>query len=675
MSDTDSDADSISDGSSDTDSAADSMSESTNVYFAYIYAGGAEDYIPEDVRDICNLLRSNDPRVLDRDSVFVPSNYVPDCFIAVFRALKENTIAKHIDLSMLFERGFYSKRSALAAAEYVEFSKTLQTLDLNENCRDFSHEAIEMTSPFLRALSHNTSVTELIIHTAVVKFASGAFKEVLTCTQTLQKLKIIVSRYYEEFDEAQVAAIASGFANNTTLRDLEFQDWRGAELTPVLTALQDHTTLQKIHFCALHLDYLPSLSGLEVLLRSQDSKVKELVLDKLDTRTVGLHPVLRELERNTAVTTLAIRVSVLSHENVQQLKSVLRQNTVLQSLVLTSNTLGSAGLAEIAPVLYRNTSIKILDLSSNGLDDIESANVLHELLRRNKIIVSLILAGNAFGRNAAAARSILEAVRSNPALQQFNLGGCELGDRGVSILANALVARNASMVELDLGFNEITVVGLHALLDNGVEAVKTLTKLSFTYNPLKSEGATILADALGRNAMPNLKQLDLGSCGIYDDGFVALVSALEQNTSLQILNLHGNHFYERGFLAFAESLSNIKGLQQIGLTENASFRSTLPLLLEGFRKNTSLVEVNMSMDGCKPGAWLQELKFLGQRNRFTPMLKASDPLDASPRLGIWSRALAKVATEPDVLFHVLRNKPKLVGSAACESKKRKRNDE
>ncbi len=74
------------------------------------------------------------------------------------------------------------------------------------------------------------------------------------------------------------------------------------------------------------------------------------------------------------------------------------------------------------------------------------------------------------------------------------------------------------------------------------------------------------------------------------------------------------------------------------------------------------------------GEWSQELKFLGQRNRFTPLLKASDPPDASPQLGIWSRALAKVATEPDVLFYVLRNKPKLVGSAD-DSNKRKRDDE
>jgi hypothetical protein len=179
---------------------------------------------------------------------------------------------------------------------------------------------------------------------------------------------------------------------------------------------------------------------------------------------------------------------------------------------------------------------------------------------------------------------------------------------------------------------------------------------------------------LGSNAMPSLKEIDLDRCGIDDDGFVALVSALEQNTSLQMLDLRGNHFGERGFMALADSLPNIEGLQQINITQDASFQwTTLPLLLEGFRKNTSLVEVNMRESGA-PVEFLQEIKCLGHRNRFTPLLKASDPTGTSHQLGIWPRALAKVSTEPDALFHVLRNKPKLVGSTGG-SKKRKRDDE
>ena len=158
----------------------------------------------------------------------------------------------------------------------------------------------------------------------------------------------------------------------------------------MLTALQCHPALKKIHICSeIALDHVPSLSGLEVLLRSQDSKVKELVLEKVNIDTVGLRPVMQELGRNTTLTSLTFRNSRLNHESVQQLKAVLRQSTALQHLVLSGTRLRSAGLAEIASALYRNTSIKSLDLSYNGLDDIESANVLRELIRRNKTATKL----------------------------------------------------------------------------------------------------------------------------------------------------------------------------------------------------------------------------------------------------------------------------------------------
>jgi Ran GTPase-activating protein (RanGAP) involved in mRNA processing and transport len=608
-------------------------------------AGGDEALISSAVHELCNKLRANDQRVLRHSSTFVPSNYIRDhseaeC-IAVFQALKENTSVKHIDFRMLFEQ-HKTERSALAVAEYVESSKTLQTLHLNDSSTHYSHEVGEAISLLLRALSRNTSVTTLSIDTAGVKFASVAFKELLTRTQTLRNLRIS-GFAYNIFHEVQIAAIASGFANNTTLCDVEFRSWPEADLTPVLTALQCHPALKVIQFSGkVYGEDLPSLSGLEMLLRSQDSKVKELVLAQVETRTVGLHPVMRELGRNTTVTSLSIYDSDLN--------------------------------LEIAPALYRNTSIKTLDLADNGLDDIESPNVLRELLCRNKTITILYLNDTAFGLNAAATRSIFEGVRNNPVLQQLDLRLCELGDQGISILANALAIRNASTLELDLCSNDITSMGVRALVDDNVEAVKTLAKLCLKHNTIGSEGATILADALGRNAMPILKQLDLSYCAIDDDGFVAMVSALEQNTSLQILKLQGNDFGERGFIALAESLPNIKGLQEINFNVNASFLSNSPLLLEGFRKNISLVKVNIDIATCENMELSQELTFLGQRNRFTPLLKASDPPDTSPQLGIWSRALARVATEPDVLFHVLRNKPKLVGSAAGGSKKRKRDD-
>jgi Leucine-rich repeat (LRR) protein len=656
---------------SDTDSDPDSISDASN---AHIDAGDDDSSISSGARELCNRLLANDPGVFG-DCVIVPfdhdGEYSDAENISVLQALKEYTSAKRIEFTLF--QGNYTERYVLAAAECVESSKTLKTLQLGY--WDYCQDIPMIISALLRALSRNTSVTELITFNQSVRWAGVAFRELLTRTQTLQKLEIS-GPGDEAFEEVQRAAITSGFANNKSLRDLKFVDWRAADLAPVLIALQNHPRLQKIHlkYRPDYTDNIPSLSGLEVLLRSQDSKVKELVLEKVDTHAVGLYAVLRELGCNTTVTNLTIRDSVLGRDYVQQLKAVVRRNTALQHLVLRGNRLRSEGLAEIAPVLYRNPSIKSLDLSHNGLDDIESANLLRELIRRNKTITSLCFAGSPFGSNSAAARIILEGVRSNTALQQLDLGECDQGDHGILILANALAIRNTSILELDLHCNEITSVGVRALVNDNVEVVKTLTKLRLSSNPIRCEGATILADALGRNAMPSLKQLQLDSCGIRDDGFVALVSALEQNTSLQILNLAGNSFGEQGFMALAESLPSIKGLQQIGFTLNVGLLTTLPLMLEGFRKNTSLVKVDINAGW---GRWdfIQEIKVLGHRNRFNSLLKTSDLPDTSPhQLGIWSLALAKVATEPDVLFHVLRNKPKLVESAG-DSKKRKRNDE
>jgi hypothetical protein len=98
----------------------------------------------------------------------------------------------------------------------------------------------------------------------------------------------------------------------------------------------------------------------------------------------------------------------------------------------------------------------------------------------------------------------------------------------------------------------------------------------------------------------------------------------------------------------------------------------MPVLLEGFRENTSLHEVNIV--GYEHGKWSQELSFLLYRNKVVRLLQDSDTEDRES-FGLWSRALGSVATRPDVLFHVLTSKAGLIRAAPGEnSKKRKRDD-
>jgi len=62
-------------------------------------------------------------------------------------------------------------------------------------------------------------------------------------------------------------------------------------------------------------------------------------------------------------------------------------------------------------------------------------------------------------------------------------------------------------------------------------------------------GASALAAALGRGAMPRLKILGLNSAAIGDVGLVALAPALRRLPALKHLRLNGNPFGDEGLAA------------------------------------------------------------------------------------------------------------------------------
>jgi hypothetical protein len=252
-----------------------------------------------------------------------------------------------------------------------------------------------------------------------------------------------------------------------------------------------------------------------------------------------------------------------------------------------------------------------------------------------------------------------------------------LRDVHVSTLARNLGSRNTTLQKLYLNDNDITCTGVGVLLVT-MEQNSQITDLDLKNNYIGNEGASFLARALGNNTLPNLTRLShLHRYGIGDDGLVAMMSALEQNTSLLHLDLRYNSrgLSERAFLALAESLPEIKVLQRVDFHWCRGLASAMPLLLEGLRKNTSLFRIHVAYctSSLVPplphetarcaGGWVQEMERLGYRNRFRSLIRAPK----EPR-GVWSRALARVATLPGVIFEVLRSKPSLVPSEDTEGK-------
>jgi Ran GTPase-activating protein (RanGAP) involved in mRNA processing and transport len=636
-------------------------------------------------KGLIKQLRTNDPSILHargRGTYFAISSDLSDPVrVAIAEALTKNTIIQRIKLQL----GDYKAESAEAMAKYLAQSKSLLSVDLRGQSlvflsflrSVFGIDSTQVLVPatfmtFMEALSQSTSLQELDLASMKIGPANKSFESLLTRTQTLRSLNVDLEGCPPLVEE-ETTAIASGFSKNTTLQKIKLVDWQEASLAPVLAALQDHPVLE-----ILHVEGFQSLGGIDDLLRGKKSQVKQLTIQSfirsIGEQLVGFESFMQEMGRNTTIIKMVIVNVPLSRDNVQQFKAMLRRNTVLEDLAISHCALRSMGLAEIASALYRNTNIQGLDVSSNGLDDLASANSMRELLRRNKTITRLFIDSNAFGRNIAAVRCIADGLRSNTTLQVLDLSHCQLGDLGLSILAQCLGHQKRSLVDLNLSNNRITPYGIGALLDNATEALSGVTDLTLGHNPMFDEGATLLANALRLQMLPSLKCLRLHACSIDDDGFATLVSALEQNESLEIFSLGGNTFTTPGLLALAASLPNIKGLRDINFTRMTDDPSAMPALLEGFRKNTSLHEVNIG--GFGPGKWSKELSFILYRNKFSRLIQDSDTDDRAS-LGRWSHALASVVTRPDVLFHVLTSKAGLIRAkpkSGKESKKRKHDD-
>jgi hypothetical protein len=228
--------------------------------------------------------------------------------------------------------------------------------------------------------------------------------------------------------------------------------------------------------------------------------------------------------------------------------------------------------------------------------------------------------------------------------------------------------------------NDVRSRGVGVLLETLEHNSRHITDLDLQHNLIWNEGASHLARFLENNALPSLTRLSLYHCGIRETGFIAVVSALEQNASLLQLDLrpssgfsrrcysyHG--FSERAFLVFAKSLPDIKVLQRLDLSWCAGLASAMPLLLAGLRKNTSLFRFHVA--GGAPssvppspedtaryaGGWIQEMERLGYRNRFLSFIHT--PEETHRPRGVWPHALARVATFPDAIFEAIRSQTQL----------------
>jgi Ran GTPase-activating protein (RanGAP) involved in mRNA processing and transport len=244
-------------------------------------------------------------------------------------------------------------------------------------------------------------------------------------------------------------------------------------------------------------------------------------------------------------------------------------------------------------------------------------------------------------------------LQTNRTLRELSLWGCQIGDHGIRILADGLVG-NTTIEILNLGANRITSVGLDditRLLESESTRIK---KINLEYNRgiFNDEASTLrFARVLSRHQF--LKELNLGTCEIGNDGIRILVDGLVGNAIMEDLNIQHNGITVVGLaeitrLIVSARLRVIHFCGNRGIFNDTDATQDFVSTLQ--HKESSVQEldsfwispqnIRAGIDNC--------LKRNEQLNRAN-LLLAPPPPDrtALMMLKTWHKAIAKFATVPN----------------------------
>jgi Ran GTPase-activating protein (RanGAP) involved in mRNA processing and transport len=226
----------------------------------------------------------------------------------------------------------------------------------------------------------------------------------------------------------------------------------------------------------------------------------------------------------------------------------------------------------IAEKLKPNTSCVLLSLGNSSVSDEGLKNICDSIKTNN----SLITIG--LGNNKISDKGLLylgEALRSHKSLVTIGLGNNSIGDQGIKFLCEGL-KENQVFQDLLLYNNKLTCKSCEYLSDllkydsiqKGYLGNKLIKKLYLGSNKLKSEGISILAQALKVNE--TLENLGLSHCEIENEGIVKFAESLGSNTNsgLKYLALGNNLISSVSVKVLFKALAECKGIQEVSLEWN-----------------------------------------------------------------------------------------------------------
>ena len=315
--------------------------------------------------------------------------------------------------------------------------------------------------------------------------------------------------------------------------------------------------------------------------------LKDVSIDNCYFNKCGVREIVNVLSNKVSLSSIKIVDTNVEEESIKPLASTIRNNVNLKILQLDSCNL-QAGIEKIINAIEGITTLKSLSITNNEyisptISDrlataLQSNNSLNQLdlannnLKTSAIIilqcVSMIIShlrllnleGNHIPREAGEALEFL--IINNPGIEILILNNNNLCDGAVKI-ARALKSVT-SLKTLDLGNNDLPESIMNEFSQIFISN-KCLERLSLCNNNLKSSIVCILKSLA---TIVKLEYLDIRGNQVTGEASELVASVIQNNKGVLNVLLLGNNNIEKGTMQIVKALQQITSLKVLDLANN-----------------------------------------------------------------------------------------------------------
>ena len=322
--------------------------------------------------------------------------------------------------------------------------------------------------------------------------------------------------------------------------------------------------MQNAHLTVLKLGY-NYLSDSGILLLSQALQ-SHTSLETLDVGfnhfgDVGCEALASALRRNPEckINTLYLAGNCIGERGALALATLIRDCSTnnsscqLARLHLTANKIGDTGVQAITKAVASSSS----NLRSNR--SINEDRIHCPDIKRFKGMEELFLGGTGIGPSGC--KAVADMIATSTSLKVLSLSDNFIGDAEAAMIAKAISSNKESFAleSFQLSFNCLTCVGVESLM-NSIWGSRTLKSLKLDNNMIRDRGAQLVAVVL---TSTNLEVLDIGFNNITSLGMKALMKLVAENKTLKSRTISGNRLDNVGSKAVAFALAYNQSLKSV----------------------------------------------------------------------------------------------------------------